>query len=98
MWFFYLLPVSHTNPPLLARIRRIYIKGISEYLRIPTVSFSIPVYALPQLSPMQNRWYWVYVEVLSSVKLGSEAFLWASILRCIGAYDMMDGHVVTVLS
>ena len=59
--------------PLLARMRRIYIKGISEYR--PTVSFSIAVYALPRLSPVRNRWYWVYVEVLSSVKLSSDVFL-----------------------
>ena len=73
-----------------------YIKGISEYRR--TVSFSIPVYALPRLSPLQNRWYWMYVEVLPSVKLSSEVFLWASIPRGIGASDMMDGHGVLVSS
>ena len=72
--------------PLLARTRRFFVKGISEYR--PTVPFSIPVYALPQLSPMQNRWYWVYVEVLPSVKLSSEVLLTGSIPRGIRAPDM----------
>ena len=71
---FYLPQVSHTNPfPLLARIRRIWLRPSPS--TAPLCSFSIPVYALPQLSPMQNRWYWVYVEVPSSLKLSSEVFL-----------------------
>ena len=39
------------------------------------------------------------MEGLSSVKLSSQFFLRASVLRgMLGASDMMDGHVVAVLS
>ena len=45
--FFYLPPVSHTNPfPLLARIRRIHAFPSSRFF------IYVPVYASHQLSPM----------------------------------------------